>query len=433
MVRANLSWMHVLTDREAIDGWLRSLARAAPDSQEAELVAGIIADVRQEGDRAVRRWSGRFDRAVPERLQVPSEQLEQAHAQLDPELLAAIRLSVRRVRNYYSQQQDHGFSFSEGEARLGMLVRPLSSVACYIPGGQAPLFSTLIMTAVPAQVAGVERVTLASPPGPDGLPHEAVLATAFELGISEVWAMGGAQAIAALAVGTESVRPVDKIVGPGNRFVMMAKQQLFGTVGIESLPGPTETLVLADASADPAHVIADLLAQAEHSGAVPVFVTDSADLLEQVLAGLPEALADLPTAEVASESLAERGTAVLVPDLMTGLDVANDFAPEHLCLLTEEPEALLEHVRNAGGIFVGHSTMEALGDYIAGPSHVMPTGRTARFASFVNVRDFQKVIPVLRSSSELTASIGPAAVKMARAEGLEAHARAILSRTGNGG
>lgn len=425
--------MRVLTDKEAIDSWLSGLGTAGPDSREAELVAGIIADVRQEGDAAVRRWSSRFDRSVPQQLRVAGEVLEQAHARLDPELLAAIRLSISRVRNYYAQQLEPGFSFSEGDARLGMLVRPLSSVGCYIPGGQAPLFSTLIMTAVPAQVAGVDRITLASPPGPDGLPHETVLATAHELGISEVWAMGGAQAIAALALGTGSVRPVDKIVGPGNRFVMMAKQQLFGTVGIESLPGPTETLVLADASADPEHVIADLLAQAEHSGAVPVLVTDSAALLDQVLTGLPVALADLPAAEVARESLAERGTAVLVPDLQAGMAVANDFAPEHLCLLVAEPEALIDQVRNAGGIFVGHSTMEALGDYIAGPSHVMPTGRTARFASFVNVRDFQKVIPVLQSSSGLTASIGPAAVKMARAEGLEAHARAILSRMGNGG
>lgn len=420
--------MRLLTGFESAKKWSGDRQADSTDSNAAQVVRDVIKAVREDGDAAVMRLTQQFDSREATALRVPAARLQEAHATLDAQLMEAIRLSISRVRNYYSHQRETGFSFSEGDSEFGMLVRPLASVGCYVPGGQAPLFSTLIMTAVPAQVAGVSRIAVASPPGPGGAPHQAVLAVAHELGIDEVYAAGGAQAVAALALGTETVMPVDKIVGPGNRFVMEAKRQLFGLVGIESLPGPTETLVLADSSARPQDVIADLLAQAEHEGAVPVLVTDSQALLDAVLAGLPEAAAGLPTAETANESLEERGAAILVADLQEGMQVANEFAPEHLCLLVEDPDALLPLVTNAGGIFVGHSTMEALGDYIAGPSHVMPTGRSARFSSFVNLRDFQKVMPVVRSSRQLVAETGPAGARMARAEGLEAHARAIESR-----
>jgi len=419
--------MQQLNGLEAARSWSRERHLTIP-AEDAALVRDIIRQVAERGDAAVRELSERFDGTAPERLQVDSAALEAAHSGLAAELLAAIRLAVHRVRNFYSHQEGNGFSYTEADSGFGLMVRPVDSVACYIPGGQAPLFSTLIMTAVPAQLAGVSRIAVASPPGPDGLPHPLVLAVAHELGLREVHAVGGAQAIAALALGTESVTRVDKIVGPGNRFVMQAKQQLNGTVGIESLPGPTETLVLADSSAHVDHVIADLLAQAEHAGAVPLLVTDSEQLRADVLAGLPAALAGLPTAAAASESLQERGAAILTTDLAEAVEVANEIAPEHLCLLVADPEPLLARVRNAGGVFVGHTSMEALGDYVAGPSHVMPTGGSARFASFLNLRDFQKVIPVIRTGPELLADIGPAGALLARAEGLEAHARAILAR-----
>ena len=271
---------------------------------------------------------------------------------------------------------------------------------------------------------------MATPPGPDGEVAAEILYTAGQLGLTELFRIGGAQAIAALAYGTETVPRVDKVVGPGNRFVVLAKREVFGDVGIEALPGPTETLVLADDGADPEYVVADLLAQAEHAGAQPVLVTTSPELAAAVQARLPEALGDLPTASFAQESFRERGLIVLVPDLEEGLEVANHYAPEHLCLLTRNPWELLAGVENAGGVFLGDHSLEALGDYIVGPSHVMPTSGTARFASFVNLRDFQKVVPVVGLGPELVARIGPAAARMARAEGLEAHARAIEVRLG---
>ena len=254
--------------------------------------------------------------------------------------------------------------------------------------------------------------------------------TARLLRLPEVYRVGGAQAVAALAYGTETLPRVDKIVGPGNRFVVLAKQLVFGAVGIEALPGPTETLVLADASADPKHVAADLLAQAEHVYAQPVLVTTDEGLLEQVRVELSRQLETLPTQAAAQEALERRGYAVIVASLEEGLRVSNLYAPEHLCLLVQDPEAALEHIEHAGGVFVGASSMEALGDYAAGPSHVMPTGGTARFASALNVRDFQKVIPVVNLGPETLFEIGPSAARLARAEGLEAHARAIESRLG---
>jgi histidinol dehydrogenase len=398
------------------------------DEADRQAVSEIIAAVRSRGDAAVREFTRRFDGVETQGLLVSQERLAAAHQELDPALLAAIRRSISRVEAFYSQQREDGFELAEGTARLGMLVRPLERVACYVPGGTAPLFSSLIMTAVPARCAGVSEITVASPPGKDGEVAGTILGVAHELGISTVVRAGGAQAIAALAWGTETIGRVDKIVGPGNRFVVLAKQLVFGSVGIESLPGPTETLVVADDSADPSHVIHDLLAQAEHGGAVPVLVTDSPRVAEAVLAGLEGALAGLPTAELARESLSRRGLLVTVDSIAEAIGVANAFAPEHLCLLLDDPWSVLPLVRHAGGIFLGHQSMEALGDYMAGPSHVMPTGSSARFSSFLNLRDFQRVVPLIAASPELIAETGPDAALLARAEGLEAHARAIEAR-----
>lgn len=400
-----------------------------PGNEEAsELVRAILAAVRERGDEAVREFSERYDGVRLEEFRVPAQWFDSAVVEAGEGLQAAIQLAAGRVADFYRRQPPQGFLEENDGTLLGQLVRPLERVACYVPGGTAPLFSSLLMTAVPARVAGVDEVVVVTPPRRDGTVAPSILMAARAAGVSTVYRIGGAQAIGALAYGTESVQRVDKIVGPGNRFVVMAKQAVYGTVGIESLPGPTETMVLADDGAQLEHVVADLLAQAEHAGAQPILVTTSRKLVAELPEALERALADLPTAATARESLRQRGYVVVVEGVSDGVEVANAYAPEHLCLLLDRPMEVVPQVRNAGGLFVGHSSMEALGDYLAGPSHVMPTGGTARFSSAVNISDFQKLIPVVGIGEELLSTIGPAAAIMARAEGLEAHARAIEKR-----
>ncbi|MFC4639044.1 histidinol dehydrogenase [Deinococcus hohokamensis] len=392
------------------------------------VVRRILDDVRRRGDEALLDWTERLDGVRPAALAVSPAEIEAA--QVDAPLHEAIRLAIWRVRDFYEQQPAHGFLNHSAQGALGQLVRPLGRVGVYVPGGLAPLISTLIHTAVPAQVAGVPDIVVATPPARDGTVHPAILVAARELGITQLVRAGGAQAIAALAYGTASVPAVDKIAGPGNLFVVIAKRLVYGHTGIESLPGPTETLVVADDSADPQHVAADLLAQAEHNGAEPVLVSTSRELLVAVQAevgGQLEALPE-PNRSWARDSVLSRMKVVLAADLNEALDLANLYAPEHLCLLTRDPWSLLGQVTRAGGVFVGEYSMEALGDYVAGPSHVMPTGGTARFMSPVNVRDFQNIISVVGLNASVLRQIGPAGATLARAEGLEAHARAIESR-----
>ena len=395
-----------------------------------QVVERILSDVRERGDDALRDWTERLDGSRPAELEVSAAEL--AAAEVAPDLHAAIRLAAERVRAFYSQQPAHGFLEHGPDGALGQLVRPLGRVGVYVPGGLAPLISTLIHTAVPAQVAGVGDIVVTTPPDRAGQVHPAILVAARELGISRVFKVGGAQAIAALAYGTASVPAVDKIAGPGNLFVVIAKRLVYGQTGIESLPGPTETLVVADDSANPRFVAADLLAQAEHNGAEPVLVSSSRELLVAVQAELSEQLENLPepNRSWARDSVGARMKVVLAESLTEALDLANLYAPEHLCLLTRDPWSLLGQVRRAGGVFVGEASMEALGDYVAGPSHVMPTGGTARFMSPVNVRDFQNIISVVGVNEDALRRIGPAAATLARAEGLEAHARAVESRLG---
>lgn len=393
-----------------------------------QVVERILTDVRGRGDDALRDWTEKLDGSRPAEIEVSGAELHAA--QVGPDLHAAIRLAAERVRAFYLQQPAHGFLEHGPDGALGQLVRPLGRVGVYVPGGLAPLISTLIHTAVPAQVAGVPDIVVTTPPGRDGTVHPAILVAARELGISRVFKVGGAQAIGALAYGTASIPAVDKIAGPGNLFVVIAKRMVYGQAGIESLPGPTETLVVADDSADPRFVAADLLAQAEHNGAEPVLVSTSRELLLRVQTELNEQLENLPepNRSWARDSVDARMKVVLASDLTEALELANLYAPEHLCLLTRDPWSLLGQVRRAGGVFVGESSMEALGDYVAGPSHVMPTGGTARFMSPVNVRDFQNIISVVGINADTLRRIGPAAAVLARAEGLEAHARAVESR-----
>ncbi|ADV67123.1 histidinol dehydrogenase [Deinococcus maricopensis] len=393
-----------------------------------QVVTRILADVRARGDDALRDWTERLDGARPDALLVSEEEL--ASATVEPELHAALELAIARVRAFYERQPAGGFMHENEDGTLGQLVRPLGRVGVYVPGGLAPLVSTLIHTAVPAQVAGVRDLTVTTPPDRAGRIHPAILVAARLIGVTRVVRAGGAQAIGALAYGTASVPAVDKIAGPGNLFVVIAKRLVYGQVGIESLPGPTETLVLADDSADARFVAADLLAQAEHNGAEPVLVSTSRDLLIEVERELHEQLEALPepNRSWARDSVDARAKIVLAGTLEEGLELANLYAPEHLCLLTRDPWALLDGVTRAGGVFLGESSMEALGDYVAGPSHVMPTGGTARFASPVNVRDFQNIISVVGVNDSALRRVGPHAARLARAEGLEAHARAIETR-----
>lgn len=416
------------TSASAIAWCEERLQRIGHDTALEASVRGILSDVRARGDAALLDYTERFDGARLDGVLVPEAELNSARARMPTALAEAIEVAAARIAAYYGRQTEGGFLHSSGGAVLGQLVLPIGSVGCYVPGGTAPLFSTVLMTAVPARVAGVERIVVATPPLRDGSVPAAVLYAARVAGVSEVLRVGGPHGVGALAYGTGSVERVEKIVGPGNRYVIEAKRQLFGSVGIEALPGPTETLVVADDGADPRHVVADLLAQAEHAAAQPVLVTTSHDLLEEVLDSLPSAAAALPEPAAALESLAERGVAVLAEDLESALRVANAFAPEHLCLLVQDPWAAVPLVRNAGGLFLGPHSSEALGDYVVGPSHVMPTGGTARFSSFLNLRDFQKVIPITALTQDAASKLAPLGATMARAEGLEAHARAVEER-----
>lgn len=416
-VQAALAWCE---ERRAVGGFDADVDAAAAD---------IIDQVARRGDDALLELTQRFDGVRLEKVEVAAAELRSRAERVPAPLAAAIDLAIRRVTAFYEAQREHGFETTARGVRLGQIVTPLASVGCYAPGGTAPLFSSLIMTAVPAKVAGVERIVAATPPDRTGSVPDEIAYVATALGLESVVLAGGAQAVAALALGTRSVQRVDKVVGPGNRYVTAAKRRLFGVVGIEALAGPTETLVLADDSASVRHVIADLLAQAEHDGAQPVLVTTSRELAGAVLAEIEPAAADLPTAATALASLADRGVVVHVADVAEGLAVLNAYAPEHACLLVEDARTVANGVVNAGGIFIGEHSLEALGDYVAGPSHVMPTGGTARFASFVNLRDFQKVIPFLEVDASFVAEVGPSAALLARAEGLEAHARAIESRS----
>ncbi|MEX2503173.1 MAG: histidinol dehydrogenase [Trueperaceae bacterium] len=407
---------------------VRDRGRIDHDPGVEDAVRTIVRNVRERGDDAVRDATARFDGVTLDDLTIPVESVATAAARLDAPLREAIDLAADRIEAFHRRQPVGGFLEAEGGAVLGQLVRPIERVGVYVPGGTAPLFSSLLMCALPARVAGVPTVVAATPPGPDGTVPAEIRYAAARAGVASLVRAGGAQAIAALAYGTASIPAVDKIVGPGNRYVIEAKRQVFGTVGIEALPGPTETLVIAGPDADPVHVAADLLAQAEHLDARPVLVAWSDALIARVLEELERQLRDLTTADAARASLTERGLLCRVDDLEQAIVVANAHAPEHLCLLVDDPWAVLPQVRNAGGVFLGAHSMEALGDYAAGPSHVMPTMATARFASAVNVRDFQKVVPVVSLSPELVRRIGPAAARMARAEHLEAHARAVETR-----
>ncbi|MBI2906870.1 MAG: histidinol dehydrogenase [Chloroflexi bacterium] len=393
-----------------------------------QAVDRIISDVRARGDAALLDYTRRIDQASLTNLEVHREEIAAASSRIDGELLSALKLAAGRVRAFHeAQRRQSWMDFSHGA--LGQIVRPLERVGVYAPGGTACYPSTVLMTAIPARVAGVDQIVLATPPKADGSIAPALLAAANVAGVDRVFKLGGAQAVAALAFGTQSVPKVDKICGPGNIFVTLAKKKVFGVVAIDGLHGPTETLIIADDSANPAFCAADLLAQAEHDVlASAILVATSAELAGKVKAEVELQLMRLERRDLAARALDTNGQIIVVANMDTALELANLYAPEHLCLLVREPWSLVGRIRHAGGIFMGEKSLEALGDYVAGPSHVMPTGGTARFSSPLSVNDFIKIISLVAVDETALKDIGPAAVAIARAEGLTAHARAVEMR-----
>ncbi len=395
-----------------------------------QAVTRILKDVRQRGDAALREWMQRLDGVELNAFRVPKEEIQSALQTLSDAQLNALRLAAERIRRFHKAQPLTSWLTQSLGGTLGQLVRPIRRVGVYVPAGSAPLPSSVLMSVIPAQVAGVPEIVVVAPPvRKTGKVDPVILAACALCGVDEVYALGGAQAIAALAYGTESIPAVDKIFGPGNLFVTLAKKQVFGMVGIDGLAGPTETMVIADDSANPEWVAADLLAQAEHDPlASAILLTPSESLIAQVRDAIARQLQERRRATIIQQSLEFRSGAVLTADLDEAVCLANEFAPEHLCLSVRDPWTLVPKIYAAGGIFVGEHSFEVLGDYVAGPSHVMPTGRTARFASPLNVWDFIHLIHLVALDEATTQKIAPAASVIAEREGLDAHAYAARCR-----
>lgn len=394
-------------------------------------VAAIIADVRKRGDAALIEYTDRFDglALTAKTLRVDADDIARAAKQVPAVERAALERAAERIRVFHARQLPKGDRFTdETGAELGYRWTALSSAGLYVPGGKAAYPSSVLMNAVPAQVAGVKRLAMVVPM-PRGEPSSLVLAAAQIAGITEVYRVGGAQAVAALAFGTASIPAVDKIVGPGNAYVAAAKRQVFGTVGIDMVAGPSEILVLADKDNNPDWIAADLLSQAEHDeSAQSILITDDAAFADAVRAAVQRMLATLSRAKIAAASWERYGAIILVRSLEEGAGLVDRIAPEHLEIATEDPDALADQVTHAGAIFLGRMTPEAIGDYVAGPSHVLPTGRAARYASGLSVLDFVKRTSLVRYDARSLAALGPTAATLADAEGLGAHALSVLVR-----
>ena len=393
-----------------------------------EVVRRVIRDVREDGDNAVRFYNSLFDAAAADELRVTDAEVRAAYEQVPDEVIEALKFAAGRIRRYHEQQL-RGSLFDFNQNGLGQMTRAIQRVGVYVPGTRAPLPSTVLMCAVPARVAGVDELYLTSPILPDGSVPPVKLVAADIAGVDGVFKAGGAQGVAALAYGTETFPRVDKICGPGGLFVTIAKKQVFGDVGIDSIYGPTETVIIADESADPEMVASDLLAQAEHDAlASPILLTPSHFLADAVAAAIERQIKDMERAKIARAALDNRGGCILVNDIDHAIELANAYAPEHLCLLVENPLAYAPKVRNAGGLFLGESSPEAIGDYTAGPSHTMPTGGSARWSSPLSVNDFLKITSVVNIPEGLTEELARAASVLARAEGLTGHAHAVERR-----
>ena len=405
--------------------------RGAGDPAIDAAAADIIAAVRERGDRALCDYAARFDgaRLSPSELRVPAREIAAARDGLANETRAALELAAARIEAFHEGQapRDRWYRDAAGVG-LGERWRPIAAVGLYVPGGTAAYPSSVLMNAVPARVAGVERLAMTTP-ATGGAVAPAALAAAAIAGIDEIWRVGGAQAIAALAWGTESIAPVDKIVGPGNAWVAAAKRRVFGAVGVDSIAGPSEVLIVADRDNDPRWIAADLMAQAEHDPAAQaILMTDDPAFADAVAAAVEDLLATLPRAAIARASWRDHGAIVVLPALDAAPALIDRAAPEHLQIATAAPEALADAVRRAGAVFLGRHTPEAMGDYLAGPNHVLPTGRAARFSSGLSVYDFLTRASLLRCDADSLAALGPAAAHLAETEGLRAHALSVSLR-----
>lgn len=401
------------------------------EAEVGDTVSAIIAAIIEGGDAALFDYTRRFDRFDPAEtgLAIGAGEVEAAVARIDPQTRAALELAAGRIESFHARQLPTDFEINDPAGiRLGLRWSSIDAVGLYVPGGTAAYPSSVLMNALPAKVAGVSRRVMVVPT-PDGVVSDMVLAAARIAGITEIWRIGGAQAVAALAYGTESIARVDKIVGPGNAYVAAAKRQVFGKVGIDSIAGPSEILVVADAENDPSWIAIDLLSQAEHdTAAQAILITDDAAFADAVVAAVDDHLATLPRTEIAAESWRTHGAVIVAGAMEEVPPLIDRLAPEHLELAVADPDAMAARVRHAGAIFLGRYTPEALGDYVAGPNHVLPTARTARFSSGLGVLDFMKRTTTVAADIDGLGAIGPAAITLAEAEGLDAHARSIAVR-----
>jgi len=405
-------------------------ARSVPEVDVAGVVREIIADVRARGDAALFDYCAKFDKVNLTALEVSPEEIDAAMAKVEPEFIEVLETAAANIRAFHEKQVRNSFIIAEKDGVvMGQKVTPLSCVGLYVPGGTAAYPSTVLMDAIPAKIAGCENLLMVTPPAKDGSVNPAILAAAKVAGVDHVYKVGGAQAVAALAYGTESIPPVDKIVGPGNAFVAEAKKQVYGKVAIDMIAGPSEILVVADRNSDPRQVAADLLSQAEHDKmASAVLVTDSAELAGQVQAEVERQVRLLPRVEIASASIDVNGKIIVADNLDQAIEISNAIAPEHLELCVDNPFDYLDKVKHAGSIFMGRNCPEALGDYLAGPNHTLPTGGTARFYSPLSVDDFVKKSQYTYFTSDALAAVSDKIARFARKEGLEGHARSVLSR-----
>lgn len=419
------------TERDALASWLDHLAArsVALDADLMRLVSSIIDDVRARGDAALIDYTARFDRVELKELRISRDDLERYSQGVDEAVRQALRVAIGNVRAFHERQIEHSWTFNPADGvQLGQRIRPLDSVGLYVPGGTAAYPSSVVMNVVPAQVAGVERIVVTTPPRTLS-ESPAVAAALLELGVTEVYAVGGAQAIAALAFGTETVPRVDKITGPGNKYVAAAKKLVFGVVGIDAIAGPTEVVIVADETAQAEFIAADLLAQAEHGeDASAILITDSERVGESVAREVELQAESLPRREIVMRSLNEYGAIIVVENLAEASSLVNELAPEHVEIVTSDDEAVARNIRHAGAIFFGGYTPEAVGDYLAGPNHVLPTGRTARFSSALGVYDFVKRTSLLRYSAEAFSKVADSVNLLAESEGLGGHARSALIR-----
>lgn len=405
-------------------------ARVTPVVDVAAIVADILADVKENGDTAVKAYCAKFDKAELTSLEVTPEEIQEAISQVEPEFLDILREAAENIRSFHSRQVRNSFVIADKPGIvLGQKITPIEKVGVYVPGGTAAYPSTVLMDTIPAKIAGCPQLVMVTPPGRDGKVNPAILAAASIAGVNRIFKVGGAQAIAALAYGTESIPKVDKIVGPGNAFVAEAKKQVFGRVSIDMIAGPSEILVIADGKSNPVHVAADLLSQAEHDKlASAVLVTDSEKLAQAVQAELERQLPLLPRQEIARASIENNGKIIVAETLMAGIEIANEIAPEHLELQVDDPFSYLDAIQNAGSIFLGRSCPEALGDYFAGPNHTLPTSGTARFSNPLSVDDFVKKSQFSYYTPEALAKAADKIAAFAEKEGLRAHGRSVTIR-----